>query len=323
MRRMRRALSTLPLIAGVAIGAPARADDLGRDLVALARTSVRPAECGGAAGAAGRWERARESRLGPYCDLLARGYSLLANNPRDAIDIARKADTVLPGRVAPVVLEARAQAAAGAYDEAWSRFERVRSRPDVRIDAPSVLHAMAISAIRTGHFDAALDTFRALVSRVELLDDGAERARIMIEASVLMLNGGPEHLAEAIGYITEARRLPRAPGLSDYVTATLAMALDLQGLSDEAIGIAAEANGPWELESDRERGGKSPNLPVLSPGSIDALVAILAEHHDRELALERWQSYLDGSAGKSAHLASWAKQRQAALLGKARRGKAR
>jgi hypothetical protein len=180
---------------------------------------------------------------------------------------------------------------------------------------------MAVSALRTGHVEAALDSFRGLVSRVDLLDDDAEKARILIEASVLTLSQGPEHLAEAVGYLTEARRRPRMPGLSDYVTAALAMALDLQGLSDEANGISAEANGPWQLESDRDRLGKSTDLPELPSGSADALVAILAEHHDRELALERWQSYLESDAGKSDRLAAWARKRQSALLGRAKKGK--
>jgi len=220
-----------------------------------------------------------------------------------------------------LVLEARAHAALRNYAEAWPRFERIRASA-ARIDAPSVLHGMGISAVRTGHIDVAVESYRALVSRVELLDDSAEQVRILIEAALLAMRQGPEHIAEAIGYLTEARRIPRVPGLSEYLVAALAIAFDRQGLTDEAKGVVAEASGPWRLESDRERIGAARELPELLPGEIDAMVAVLAESHDREIALERWQSYLDGEAGKSDAAAEWARRRKDALLGKGRRKRA-
>jgi tetratricopeptide (TPR) repeat protein len=269
-------------------------------------------------GTARRWERAEEPRLGPYCDALARGYTLLGSAPKEALDSARRAERILPGRAAPALLEARAQAALGAYSDAWTKFEAVQSR-GVRVDAPSLLHAIALAALKTGHSDAALDAFRALVSRIDLLDDGSEQVRILIEAAVLAMSRGPAHVPEAVGYLSEARRRPRLPGLSDYVLAALAMALDRQGLSDEASGIAAESTGPWRLEADRDRIGKASDLPDLVPGEIDAMIALLAEHHDRELSLERWQSYLENGAASAREFTDWARKRRDTVLGKSKR----
>jgi hypothetical protein len=295
------------------------ADDLGGHLAALARASVRPAECGGTTtGSAGRWARAREPRLGPYCDALARGYALVGTLPKDALALARRAEEVYPGRAPALLLEARALVALGDHVTAWSRFERVASS-GVQVDAPSILHAMAISAVRTRHAEPAMTAYRALVSRVELVDDTAEQERILIEASLLAMTLGRDHVAEAVGYLSEARRRPRIPGLSDYLLSALAMALDRQGLADEASGVAAEASGPWRLESDRERIGNAPELPEIPAGELDAMIAILAEHHDRDIAIERWQSYLESEAGKSGPFSAWARGRLDAFLGKAKK----
>jgi tetratricopeptide (TPR) repeat protein len=318
MLRFRRASQILLSAATISVVGPVNADDFGHSLVALARSSVRPAECGGPATIpAERWDRAREPRLGAYCDALARGYAVLGSAPPDAVVLAKKADAALPGRTAPLLLEARALSAQGDYVEAWTRFERVRAS-GLRIDAPSLLHSMAISALRAHHTDVALESFRALVSRVELIDDGAEQLRILIEASVLAMSAGPEHLAEAVGYLTEARRHTRAPGLSEYLFAALTMALDRQGRSDEASDVVSEATGPWRLESDRERMGKAADLPELPAGEIDAMIALLAEHHDRDLAVERWESYLENESVRSGPFAAWAKRRHDALLRKSK-----
>lgn len=306
-------------IVGLFYAAPSAADDFGRDLVAIARAGVRPPECGGAVtGSARRWERAEEPRLGPYCDALARGYTRLRSSPKEALEYAEVADRAFPGRVPPLLLEARARASLGAYAEAWTKFDAVRAR-GISVDAPSVLHAMAVSALRTGHVAPALESFRALVSRIDFLDDAAEQLRILIEASVLAMSQGPDHVPEAVGYLTEAQRRPRLPGLSDYVLAALAVALDRQGLTAEANDVAGEATGPWRLESDRDRMGKAPELPELPGAEMDAMIAILADRRDKDLSLERWQSYLESDAGRAGPYHEWAERRRAAAAGKAPR----
>jgi hypothetical protein len=249
---------------------------------------------------------------------LARGYALLGTLPKEALALARRADEAFPGQATALLLEGQAFAAQGDYGAAWSRFERVLAS-GLQLDAPSALHAMAVSAVRTHHPDAAMNGYRALVSRVELLDDSAEQVRILLEAALLAMSLGQDRVSEAVGYLSEARRRPRVPGLSEYLFAALAMAFDRQGLPDEADGMAAEATGPWRLESDRERLGTSPELPEIPPGEIDAMIAILAEHHDRDLALERWQSYLATDAGKSGPFSAWARGRMGAFVGKAKR----
>jgi hypothetical protein len=100
------------------------------------------------------------------------------------------------------------------------------------------------------------------------------------------------------------------------------MALDRQGLAEEANAVAGEATGPWSLESDRERIGTVKGLPEVPAGEIDAMIAILAEHHDRDLAVERWQSYLESDLGKSGPYSAWGRGRRDAFLGKAKRRRA-
>lgn len=322
MSREGPALAFLTACAAFCPSRVAHADDLGGHLVALSRASVRPAECGGSTTAtASRWARAREPRLGRYCDALARGYAQVGTLPKDALALAREAEAALPGHVPALVLEARALVALGDYNEAWSRFERVLAS-GAQVDAPSILHAMAVSAVRTRHADAGMAAYRALVSRVELVDDTTDQVRILIEAALLAMSEGKDHVAEAVGYLSEARRRPRVPGLSDYLMAALSVALDRQGLTDEANAVAVDATGPWRLESDRERLGTVPGLPEVPAGELDAMIAVLAEHHDRELAVERWQSYLDSDAGKSGPYAAWARSRRDAFVGKAKRRRA-
>jgi hypothetical protein len=322
MSRLALAMALLSAAAAFCPSKEALAEDLGGHLVALSRASVRPAECGGSMRATvGRWARAREPRLGRYCDSLARGYALVGTLPKDSLALARQAEGTLPGHTPALVLEARALVTLGDDAGAWSRFERVLAS-GVQVDAPSILHAMAVSAVRTHHAEAGMAAYRALVSRVELIDDTTEQVRILIEAALLAMSGGKDHVAEAVGYLSEARRRPRIPGLSEYLMAALSMALDRQGLADEANAVAAEASGPWRLESDRERIGTAQGLPEIPAGEIDAMIAILAEHHDRELAAERWQSYLDADAGKSGPFAAWARGRRDAFVGKAKRRRA-
>jgi len=137
---------------------------------------------------------------------------------------------------------------------------------------------------------------------------------VLVEAASLAMTQGPERLTEAVGYLNEARRLPRLPELDDYLVASLALALDRQGRQSEALGIAAESSGPFELESARGSLAKSPGArPVLPDGELDAMIAILAERRDRELSLERWQSFLDSPAGKSGPFAAAARARRDAL----------
>jgi hypothetical protein len=192
------------------------------------------------------------------------------------------------------------------------------------VEAPGALHDFAVSALRTGHREEAVSSFRALAPRAGLLGDGLERQRVYVEAAAVVMTTGEPGLNEAVGYLSEARRKGNRPGFGEYVLGMLALALDRQGRSEEARGVVAEARGAWSLVRGAGTApaagaprGVSPELPE---GEEHAVIAMLAEKDAPDLARERWQSFLDSPSGKGPW-AEHGKKRLEAL--KARRGKAR
>jgi hypothetical protein len=282
------------------------------DLPAVARSSERPEECGGSARVkVTRWERARVPGLTAYCDALAKGFAALGTAPDTSVAQANAAEAALPGHAAPLVLRARANAALGQSAEAWADFEKARSLGAAHFDAPRTLHALAVVALETGHPSVALDALRALVPRISLLDDRAEATRVLIEAGVLCMTSGTDHLAEAIGYFTEARRGTVTLGLRDALAGAFALAESRAGRNTEALALAAEASGPWRLEAARDLPRRSDAL-TLPVGEMDAMIALLAEKRDHDLSVTRYESYL-GGAGKDRPYAASARARLQAL----------
>ncbi len=315
-----RALVVVAAAAWASVAPDARAGDASAELAAAARASDRPTECGGANAAAwaSRWERARNPGLARYCDLLAVGYAALRSAPASALSSAVAADRILPGHAAPSVLAARADVALRKNDEAWTRFQRASSLERRALESPGALHDYARAALRTGHLDDALRAYRALVPRAGLLDDATEATTVLVETAVLAMNRGRDGVAEAIGYLAEARRKPLPPGLSDFVLGALSLAENRAGRASESVATASEASGPWRLESLRTvvEGPARAGIPELPPGEIDALVATLAERRDRALALERWQSYLSGPGGQGPFAAEESARRDALRAGR-------
>jgi tetratricopeptide (TPR) repeat protein len=212
------------------------------------------------------------------------------------------------------VLAARSEAQLGKYTEAWERFDRARALSPSSVESPGALHDLAVAALRTGHIEQAADAYRVLAPRVELIDDERERVRVLVEGGVLAMRRGPEHLGEAIGYLNEARRAGSPLGLGDYVIAALSLAYARQGRESDAMGVVDESSGPWRLEAEREREGQAgvSSLPALPAGELDAMIAILSERRDKDLALERLQSYL--VSVPSGPFAAWTRARREALL---------
>jgi len=316
MRARCRGFAPLALI--VFLGAHAAlAEDRDPDFTAVARAGARPRECGGAARETPtRWDRAKVPALGPYCAALARGYASLRTLPRGALDAAALAERLLPGRAAPSILSGRARVALGEFAGAWDAFEHARALSRKEMEVPGALHDLAIAALRTGHQEAALDAYVALAPRAALLDDPREEVRVLVEVGVLSMSLGPEHLSEAIAFLTEARRRAKSFGASDFVQGALSLADSRDGRLAEAAAVAEEASGPWRLEAERE-GTRTAlaDRPELPEGELDAIIAALAEGRDRELALSRWQSYLESRAGKSSPFAAHARARRDAMRG--------
>lgn len=279
---------------------PGRAAEPGVSIETIAQASGRPGECGRGAGeGADRWARARLPGLGQYCEGVRQATTLLAASPEAAIRAARAAAKALPGRAAPLVLEARALLRLGSKDEAWAAFESARAMDSRSLESAPTLADYARCAMRTAHRNEAVRAYRDLAVRAPLLESGGPRVRALLEAAELISSLGPEHLSEAVSYLAEARKQPSIPGLADYVLGAMALMLDRQGRVTESRMVASEASGPWQLADVDEKGGAGPALaPDLPPGELDAIVATLAEGRDRELAAERWAAFLEH--GKSA-----------------------
>lgn len=301
------------LLVGVAASASAAADD--PELVSVARVSARPPECGGGTRAAPtRWDRARVPGLDRYCDALARGYAALGTFPKVALDAASLADGILPGRAAPPILSARAHAASGESAEAWADFERAVALSPRGIESPQALHDFAVAALRTGHREAAIGAYRVLVPRVALLDNLGEGVHVLLEAGVLWMSLGPEHLPEAIGYLGEARRRAKPFGVDDEVLGALALAESRSGHDGEALSVAEEASGPWRLEGERPSAARR-NAAEVPAHELTAVIALLAEGRDCELAVQKWEAFLAGEAGKNGPFALHARNHRDALRG--------
>jgi tetratricopeptide (TPR) repeat protein len=310
------------VLAQLAGGTSTRPPD-GSELLAFAAASPRPAECVGTPSTRGAergvWDRARSPRLARYCDALAQGYASLSRSPDKALAAAERAHKALAGRAPAFVLEARALVALGRHRDAWDRFEKAKKLAKRSAEAPGALHDFAIAALKTGRRQEAVAAYRALAPRAGLLGDGLERQRVYVEAAAVVMLEGESGLNEAVGYLTEARRKGSRPGFGDTVLGMLALALDRQGRSEEARGIAAEARGGAALVNRAEAGPRAA-MPELPEGEEHAVIAILAERHAPDLARDKWQAFLASPAGKGPW-AAHASKRLDAL--KARRGKGR
>ncbi len=296
-------------------------------LTAAAAASPRPSECRPARDA-GRlstetlWDRAREPALRRYCRFLALGYSRLARSPKSSIEGARRAEEAFPGRAAPAVLEGRAALGAGLAKKAYEAFSRARRLDRRSLEQPEALHDWAVAAAKTDHATEALAAYRALVPRAGLLDDRRRRQRVYVEAAARVMDLGARVdgadrgalLDEAMGYLDEARRSGTTPGFEDVVLGALALVLDRRGRREEARGVAREAQGPWGLAGLAPDGDRLParvEMPVLPAGTFDAMVAVLAEVGDRDVARDRWRAFLRHHDG--GPWADHAKERLAAL----------
>ncbi len=236
-----------------------------------------------------------------HCRALARGYAELRRSPSRALIAAKEANRALPGQVAPMVLSGRALSALGKYQQAHSRFATALSRDRRSLEEPAALLAFGQSAQRAGKSKDAIDAYRALVPRIALLERPWQRQRAAIEAGFMAMDAG--QLAQAIGVLTEARRRENVPGLSNVVSAALALALDRHGSSEEARGVAQEVGGAASLHSlASAKAGKQPRFaPTLAPGQLWACVALLEELEDRQGAREAWRKFLKSPAGKGRY----------------------
>ena len=200
-----------------------------------------------------------------------------------------------PHSAAAQALAGRALYRLGRHGEAWHRLESARRLDPASVEQPWALRDRAAVAIHTGHLDVARQIFRKLLPRVGLLGDPVEAVRVRVEAAVIAMLGGAAGSEEAIAYLTSARETVSAPELDEIVVAALVLALDRAGQSERAERLLAETSGPWRLDAlidPREPEARSVRLPLMPRGEVHAMIAVLAEPVDRELARLHWDEFL-------------------------------
>ena len=292
-------------VAGVVCASSAMADD-GRArahlLRAAAGSSPRPQQCRpdstAAEPGAGHtvWDAAREPRLLRYCHALAKGYARLREDPEQALQAAARAARTEPGQVAPWVLKALALVTLGRAQESFDTFRQVLTKaPDLRL-SPEALHGYGRAAAATGHRGEALAAYRRLVPMAGLLTGTGASESVYVEAAVLVMLTTPGELQEAVAYLNEARRQNAVPVLRPYILAALSLALDRQGRTEEARGVAAEARGGTAVMSvSPEQRSTRVTLPSLESVDLLPMMAMLAASEDRELSQEYFRDFVESA----------------------------
>lgn len=298
--------------ATLSVGSPASAEPVGQRLTVVAAGSARPLSCA----PGGRvWQRVAQPDAALACDLLLHASVRLSSDPRAALALAKKARALVPDQSAPRVLVARALLALGDFEAAARRFTAAEELDAGALRAPVELLAAARAAALTGAFPTALQRYRRLVPRASLLASEGERQRALLEAAVVAQAVSPELLGEARAYAVEVRR-QGSLYYADLARAVLALALDREGRLPEAVAVAAELGGAglleWLFERDTNPRGLAGELAPIWPAvERDALVAVLAEPIDEELAAQAWGEYLRHATRVEAprHLLDHARRR--------------
>jgi hypothetical protein len=249
---------------------------------------------------------------------LLRASARLAEDPAGARALAEQAARATPASAAPQVLLARACLALGDVDAATGHLAAAQRADADALRAPLELLAGARIGVHGKKYPEALALYRRLVPRLALLADERERQRALLEAAVVAQWVSPDHLAEARAYAQEARRAG-GPYAAELARGVLALALSRQGREAEAREVAREVGGPWLVSwlferEPRPLGRPGELTPVLPAAEREALLAILAEPADGELARQTWAAYVRAAreSGAPAHLVEHARQRAGA-----------
>lgn len=287
------------------------AESPGEPLTVLAASSPRPTVC---ARAAELWRRVQRPALVGMCDLLLYGGVRLAEDAQAARSFAEQAQRLAPERAEPWVLLGRAELELGAFDEAERAFRRAEALSKQALGTPVELLSAARAAVHERQYASALERYRRLIPRVRLLTDRREQQRALLEAAMVAQLVSPPKLAEARAYASEARRQGELY-YAELSRAVLALALDRQGHREEARAVAQEVGGPWAIDwlfqsEAKPRGRRGEIVPVWPLLERTALLAVLAQPVDAELARQSWEEYLEGAGeGVPPHLVEHARAR--------------
>jgi tetratricopeptide (TPR) repeat protein len=256
------------------------------------------------------WERAKSPELRQYCDLVASASSKLSGTAamaEAALEAARKAETVLPGRAAARALEGRALAALGQAARAMAALRDAVTIDSRVLDDPSALLAWARVLARTGHPEDASRAYQALLPRSSSLSS-VDRSMAAAEAGLVAMDRGPVGLDSAASALRDAMR--QAQDETALVAAlALGLARDRGGASDEAQALLADrVHGDPRVWLSTAR---SKELLSVAPSELWALIAFGLPPARRLEARQAWEQYLVEAPGSpwTAH----ARKRLAAL----------
>ncbi|HEU4405881.1 MAG TPA: hypothetical protein VFS43_11495 [Polyangiaceae bacterium] len=251
------------------------------------------------AGRAGPWQRARASQLAAYCDELARALASLDADPARARAAAERAEGLLPGRAAPLLLQGQAAAREGKYEQAVALFRRASERDAQALDDPRSLHDFARSLEEAEGHAKALHAYRRLAPLASALP-GEERAQALVGAALAAGARGPEASDEALALVRSALQ-EGPPSLRPVLNAVLALSLDRRGARADAAQAAERARRAGALGwlDDARRGGDewvAVRARLLEPADLPAAAAL-------------WQTFLRGPGGRGP----WAAHARARL----------
>lgn len=282
--------------------APAEARDARLATAALA--SPRPRECRGAAdGTDGLWVRARAGDKERYCELLARGYARLVQTPSEALAAAQAALKIVGPLPAVRVLAGRAELRLTHNAAALEYFAKAEAEAPLAFVDPRALHDYARAAALAGNSGDALRLYRTLVSRAALFDDAREACVAQIEAAAQVLAYDRNGTDEALGYLAQSRR--ESLGLSAWISGLRLLALERSGRTER---LADSSPLPRAASLDSPLAGVGGSAPLLPPGELDAIRAVLTEPVDPSQAREHWDLYLAHASADNAWLAATQKR---------------
>ncbi len=250
-------------------------------------------------GRGGPWQRARASQLAAYCDELARAWASLGAEPGRARAAAERAEGLLPGRAAPLLLQGQAATREGKYEQAAALFRRAAERDPLALDDPRSLRDFGRALEEAEGHARSVDAYRRLAPLASALPSD-ERAQALAGAALALGARGPEGLDEALALVRSSLQ-EGPPSLQPALHAILALELDRRGARAEAALAAERARRAGALAwlDEAKRGG-------------DEWVAVrarLLEATDLPAAASLWQAFLRGPGGRGP----WAAHARARL----------
>jgi hypothetical protein len=242
------------------------------------------------------WERAKQSSLSAYCDLLGAASSRLSGPTPRVEEIPRlcdEAERLLPGQAAPLVLKARALLALGNVEDALRVLEEAKRRDARALEAPSAMLTWARVNARAGNAMEASSAFRAVLPRASAFSR-VERGVASFEAAMALMALGAQSLDEVIVLLRRACA-DADDDVRTVARVALALSLDRAGLHAEARALGTEL-GPTNVHDIMHNA--TIWRALANAGALrerDALVAMALDATQPMEARAAWQRYLEGA----------------------------